>query len=1160
MPAEVGISKHLDLLRKEHVRLQVRHAELQRSYDALLSANALGSADGIRSAQNVSTSNFIHALLHIVTQLYDKDLYSDITIHFDGHQLRGHRIVIAARTDFWGDLSAVERLELTEIPGKVAKVMMKWMYTNILDENIGDSVLLPLLETALKYHFEDLKTRCEEILIARIDVENCAKIYQFAELHSLDRIRDFCAEVVFDRWSEFTPEHFVDMPAQLLYRLLKRKSGANLLGSLIRLQREDVLFLFLIENDARLKTILNEFDCDGQLPLGIAFELKQLKMAKCLVTHGADVNKLDERGNSLLWKAIEKGNAEVCDFLIENGANLNYVHEESGETLLHVLAKSKAKSQWTPGELTNFDVNALDRNGRSPLIVAVEHENIAVIDLLLQHQLKLDVNRHDNASRSALQIALLERHNLEIAKKLLATDGLDLLCADKKTGQTLIHKTVAFSDQIAAQFLAANGVPVDVPDAKGSTPLHHLLKALPAFDETTAHHQQQSTIDPSLLSILQILLQSGANPSSVDGISGCTALHYAVSKPRAVLDALLPHCDSATIGTTDRDGRSPLWCALLTSKFDTAALLIGAGADINEKSADGVPLLIKAIALKRDDISRFLLANKAIAAVTSPDGFTPLNLAVQNGLTSTVDQLCKLGANLNHPNPLNGLIPLWTALENGDFGTAEVLIAHGADTEGLCANDEQTMDETLLHRAIDKNNQKAAVFLIKSGCNVNALRSVRDSPSSRQQQNASSSSPASSTPVAELYARSKQTPLHTAVQWGLTEVARALIANLSCRIDAQDADGRTAAHIAVLEQDQHTLELLLAHPDPSPLGVRDRYGHTPLALAMRAKQNKMAEAICKRLPHAALQMNGSGENLLHCAVKGADLESVLFLLGIHIDVNIATQDQERNTALHICSRVGEELILRNLILAGAEINARNASGQTALAIAAMHGHDEICRALLENGADPNIANDDGNNALHAAVSRGSVKVIRLLLSESQVDVLAVNKRQQNILHLCAINIGHVSAEAFVEIMRIHPNYPLEAADIYGNTMFLLAFINGNSELCKLALKNGACMGTMNSQGQTVFNFSTPTQQLLIGLLESLEREPRWAEGDACSECAMKFTLTMRKHHCRHCGRLVCAKCSDQQIPILKYNLAKTVRVCQMCFGVLTLGAAPPQRK
>uniref|UniRef100_A0A914GXB1 Ankyrin repeat and FYVE domain-containing protein 1 n=1 Tax=Globodera rostochiensis TaxID=31243 RepID=A0A914GXB1_GLORO len=1082
MSADVGIAHHLDLLRKEYVRLQVKHAELQRSYDVLSSINALDCAEGIRIAQNASTSNFLQRLLHIVTQLYDKDLYSDITIHVDGHQLRGHRIVIAARTDFWGDLSTIERLELTEIPCNVAKVMMKWIYTNFLDEKIGDAILMPLLETALKYRFEELKSRCEEMIIARIDVENCVGIYQFAELNSLDRIRDFCAEVVSARWSDFTPAHFADMPAQLLYRLLKRKSS-NLLGSLIRLQREDVLFLFLIENDARLKDILNEFDCAGQLPLDIAFESKQLKTAKCLVLHGADLNKLDGRGNSFLWKAIRKGNVEVCDFLIENGTNLDYVHEASGDTLLHVLAKSKmlpiSICQWVPGQISHFDVNALDRDGKTPLIVAVEHENVEIIVLLLQ-QSQLDINKQDKSSRSALEIALLEKHTFEIAKKLIAIDGLDLGCADKQTGQTLLHKATASSDHTAIQFLATNGVAVDVPDAKGSTPLHQLLKALPSDGA-------QQPIEESHLAILRVLLQFGADPSLIDVTSGCSSLHYAVSKPKE------------RTGTTIR-------------LF---------GADINEKSAGAIPLLIKAIAAKRDDISKFLLANKAIAAVTSPDGFTPLNLAVQNGLTSTVDQLCKLGANLNHPNPLTGLIPLWTALENEDFGTAEVLTSHGADTEGLSPNDEQTLDETLLHRAIDKNNQKAAVFLIKSGCNVNALRSVRDGPSSRRKPSPPSNDAAF---VSELYARSKQTPLHTAVQWGLTEVARALISNLNCRIDAQDADGRTAAHIA------------------------------------RQGPNKMAEAICKRLPHAALQMNGSGENLLHCAVKSSDLESVLFLLGIHIDVNIPTQDQERNTALHICSRVGDELILRNLILAGAEVNMRNASGQSAVSIATMHGHADICRALLENDADPNIANDDGNNALHAAVSRGAVNAIRLLLSESQVDTLAVNKRQQNILHLCAINIGHVSVEAFAEILKAQPNYPLEAADMFGNTMFLLAFINGNSELCKLALRNGACMGVMNNQGQTVFNFSTPTQQLLFGLLESLEREPKWAEGDSCSECVTKFTLTMRKHHCRHCGRLVCAKCSDQQIPILKYNLAKTVRVCEMCYGVLTMGAPPASQR
>lgn len=42
---------------------------------------------------------------------------------------------------------------------------------------------------------------------------------------------------------------------------------------------------------------------------------------------------------------------------------------------------------------------------------------------------------------------------------------------------------------------------------------------------------------------------------------------------------------------------------------------------------------------------------------------------------------------------------------------------------------------------------------------------------------------------------------------------------------------------------------------------------------------------------------------------------------------------------------------------------------------------------------------------------------------------------------------------------------------------------------------------------------------------------------------------------RHCGRLLCSKCSDKDIPIIKYNIPKPVRVCEMCFDVLTLGLA-----
>ena len=40
---------------------------------------------------------------------------------------------------------------------------------------------------------------------------------------------------------------------------------------------------------------------------------------------------------------------------------------------------------------------------------------------------------------------------------------------------------------------------------------------------------------------------------------------------------------------------------------------------------------------------------------------------------------------------------------------------------------------------------------------------------------------------------------------------------------------------------------------------------------------------------------------------------------------------------------------------------------------------------------------------------------------------------------------------------------------------------------------------------------------------------------------------------RHCGRLLCSKCSAREMPIIKYNLSKAVRVCDTCADVITVG-------
>jgi hypothetical protein len=65
------------------------------------------------------------------------------------------------------------------------------------------------------------------------------------------------------------------------------------------------------------------------------------------------------------------------------------------------------------------------------------------------------------------------------------------------------------------------------------------------------------------------------------------------------------------------------------------------------------------------------------------------------------------------------------------------------------------------------------------------------------------------------------------------------------------------------------------------------------------------------------------------------------------------------------------------------------------------------------------------------------------------------------------------------------------------------------------------------------------------------KPPRWTPDDKASECAAckdAFSLVRRKHHCRACGGIFCGKCSSGAVALPKFNIEKSVRVCDTCFA------------
>ncbi|XP_043477140.1 WD repeat and FYVE domain-containing protein 2 [Leptopilina heterotoma] len=67
----------------------------------------------------------------------------------------------------------------------------------------------------------------------------------------------------------------------------------------------------------------------------------------------------------------------------------------------------------------------------------------------------------------------------------------------------------------------------------------------------------------------------------------------------------------------------------------------------------------------------------------------------------------------------------------------------------------------------------------------------------------------------------------------------------------------------------------------------------------------------------------------------------------------------------------------------------------------------------------------------------------------------------------------------------------------------------------------------------------------------------WIESDTCQACGRPFfwnikammdqrQLGLRQHHCRHCGKALCARCTSHRIPIPIMGFEFEVRVCDPC--------------
>mmetsp|Transcript_8000 Transcript_8000/g.10683 ORF Transcript_8000/g.10683 Transcript_8000/m.10683 type:complete len:91 (-) Transcript_8000:144-416(-) len=64
----------------------------------------------------------------------------------------------------------------------------------------------------------------------------------------------------------------------------------------------------------------------------------------------------------------------------------------------------------------------------------------------------------------------------------------------------------------------------------------------------------------------------------------------------------------------------------------------------------------------------------------------------------------------------------------------------------------------------------------------------------------------------------------------------------------------------------------------------------------------------------------------------------------------------------------------------------------------------------------------------------------------------------------------------------------------------------------------------------------------------------------CYKCEVLFTVTNRRHHCRHCGLVFCGPCTTKKTPIARLNINEPARVCDECFIAIKVHEVLPENQ
>ena len=778
----------------------------------------------------------------------------------------------------------------------------------------------------------------------------------------------------------------------------------------------------LLQNGASVDLAVNSFrdlDVNGFTSLMIVASTDQKSVdaatwsglgrtAEVLLKNGASLDIKNNKGENVWMLALGAGNerfAKIVEDQTESAKLFDAVKAQDSEKLSELL-------------VSGANIDAQDKQGKTPLIHAALKSDAPMIEILLANDVNLNIQ--DNKGYTALLYAGFEELMGVIDEASVEGffDGCIPSCNDeiRKVFFSPTQRTELTSKTRGklVELLLKNGADPDIQVNTGQTALTYA--AYFGLDLIASH-----------------LLKYNAS-IDIQDVSGATPLILAASIERKDIDDASWAAMGRTIQILLNNGAS----LDLTNNEGKTALEVAEEVgnnrfyDIvqNHIRRDDIENIKLLEAIKSDNVKEIkgYLASGANVDIKDKDGRTPLILAALNGSERAIQILLSRDANVDiQDNEGN------TALMLAGLQELNEITKRGVDS-GLGKEDLKSTIFAEVLKVKESGMRKKLVTILLKNTMINLnIQNVKG-----------------------------QTALTLAAYYGFDGIAELLLKN-GATVDIQDVSGTTplmyTARTGKAGIDEEswaafakTIKVLLRYG--ASVEIKNNNGETALSLAEQLGNERFAEIV----------QNYDENYKIFGAVQTDNAAWVSLLLASGVNVNF--QDEQGRTPLIHASLKGNIKIAELLLDSKASVDIQDNDGRTALMLAGQQGliqvlseyanencittpptfegplsgpggegcktdlfyevfrirqlgnHLKLVKILLEHGSNPDIKDNTGKTALSYAASYGLDQVVELLIQINASIDIQDSSGNTPLMLVASVNIDGVGGETFKGFGRV----------------------------------------------------------------------------------------------------------------------------------------------